>query len=149
MQVSQAGSRQNKQQQAGKTGYPLYCVRFFRGFSCPVVDQPPCVNQKHGQAIGKIAGKEHKEVRQPGTQQAAYVMHLIACNRIKRSRVGRIVTAQTGDQVDRQQNGQYEKTLAEAECNLTVGWFSFTGFLTGLRQADVPYQILIISICVY
>ena len=66
-------------------------------------------------------------------------MHLVGSHGAERPRIGSIVTDQAGNQVDRQQDGEYEKTLAEPKDNLTADGLSFMRFLTGLWQADVPY----------
>ena len=60
-----------------------------------------------------------------------------------------MLTAEAGKQVYGQQNGQQEKALAEPADDLVGFLYGAPRFLLGLRQADVPYQIMGTGLCFY
>jgi hypothetical protein len=70
-------------------------------------------------------------------------VNLVRGDAVEWTRVGRIVTAQAGYEVHRQQNAQYEKTFTEPVGNLAADRFWIAGLFAGLWQADLPYQLLV------
>jgi hypothetical protein len=65
--------------------------------------------------------------------------------RIEGARVCRVVTGQAGNQINRQQYGQYEQTLTEPVSYLVALRNGTPGFLFRLRQADLPCQIYCVA----